>query len=403
MVELVSHQTQSDPGRPRLGGFELGVRDSTFSQQGTVVAVHATGVTATPYAGYPATCYGRPLAPETTAAILATPWFAQAKTIRHDRIIPVIDAGMSGQTAFFIEPAISGERVSQRLRNRTETTPVQAGRILADVWEGVGVAWQAGYDLVIDADTVRIVPNGRAQMSLALSMCLNPKPGPGSDSATQFQLALLAAFLLSGLADQASLGIEILSGPDRALALSSFRERLGNLAEHVAVVIAKALNNDPAQRYQTTQGFLVAYNEGLKATADELAFGAIEAKNRDGNAMAVVYAELITRYDENHPEVAGPGGRLNGAFHPGMATTMPIPQPIEPIQASIQPAPPASSAVQVSVGTEPPLAPEIVAMLAGPAYQPSKPKTNPWIVFAAGTIVILTVFLFLAFLAMTNS
>jgi hypothetical protein len=403
MAEQAGQFSQPTQGRPRLGGFELGVRDSTFSQQGTTVAIHATGVPGTPYAGYPATCYCRPFAPETSAALVATPWFEQSRAIRHDRLTPVIDAGVAGQTAFFVEPAIAGERISQRLRNRTETTPVQAGRMLADIHEALTVAWSAGFNLIVAPDTVRILPNGRVQLSLALSMCLNPKAGPGSEPAAQFQMACLVMSLFSGLIDLSPLGIEKLNGPDRMMAMSGFRERMGNLAEHVALVLAKAVNPDPGQRYPSAHAFLVAYGEALKATADELAFGAIEAKNQDGSAMAAVYAELIRRYDENHPEVVGPGGRLNGSFESTPMPVMPrvqppLPQPqIEPIPAQPAPSPP------MSLGGEPPLSPEIAAMLAGPVYEVSRPKNNPWFTFAAGTVLILVFFLFVAFLMISNS
>jgi hypothetical protein len=62
-----------------------------------------------------------------------------------------------------------------------------------------------------------------------------------------------------------------------------------------------------------------------------------------------------------------------------------------------------SAPALANIGNESPLSPEIVAMLTGPAYEPSKPKNNPWFTFAAGTVVILAVFLFLAFLVMANS
>jgi hypothetical protein len=403
MAEQIGQQPRPAQARARLGGFEVGVRDSTFSQHGALIAVHATGAAGTPYANYPATSYCRQLPAETAAAILATPWFAQAQALRSDRITPVIDAGIAGQTAFFIEPAISGERVSQRLRNRTETTPAQAGRALIDLLEGVGIAWQAGFDLVVAPDTVRILDNGRAQVSLALSMCLNPKQGPGSDLAAQYQFSLLTAMMLSGKADQAALGIDQLDGADRVMAVSGFRERLGNLAEHVVLVLVKALHADPSQRYPTTQAFVTAYGEALRATADELAFGAIEAKNQASSGMASIYADLIKRYDENHPELVGPGGRLGGAFHSGVPSALPSQQPSSATPSAAFQTMPDAMPPFASLGNEPPLTPEIVAMLAGPMHEPSKPRTNPWFTFAAGTVVILAVFLFLAFLVIANS
>jgi hypothetical protein len=403
MADEDGQSVQEAPGRPRFGAFALGVRDSTYAQQGTVIAVHATGVAGTAYAGYEATCYCRPVAEEDASEIIATPWFSQAQTVRHDRLTPVIDAGVAGQTAYFVELATSGERVSQRLRNQTETTPAQVGRILADILEGVNVAWQAGYDLVVSPDTVRILVSGQAQVSLALSMCKNPKPGPGSDAAAQFQLASLAVMLHSGQADQSSLGIDQLNGPDRVAVLSRFREQMGNLAEHVAVVLAKALDGDPEQRYATTQAFVAAYDEALNATADELAFSAIEAKNRDNGGMASVYSELIKRYNEKHPELVGLGGRLSPGYQAASASSLPPQPPVVTPMSDSPAAAPSPQQPYASVGSETQLTPEIVAMLTGPTHQVTKPKTNPWFTFAAGTVFILAVFMFLAFLVMANS
>jgi len=83
--------------------------------------------------------------------------------------------------------------------------------------------------------------------------------------------------------------------------------------------------------------------------------------------------------------------------------SVPAIQPQAPILPETPPGTPIAPPFLTDLGNEPPLPPEIVAMLAGPAYQPSKPKNNPWFTFAAGTVLILAIFMFLAFLVMANS
>lgn len=352
------------------------------------------GAAGSPYAGHAAICYCRQVSPESASALAAAGWFERAQAVRYDRLIPVLEAGVSGQTASFTEPVTASERVSQRLARRIETTPAQASAILDDIHSALNAAWQAGVDLVIAPDTIRMLDNGRAQVSLALSMCLNPRPGSGSEGAAQFQLAILTALLLSGQGDPAHLCIDKLRGPDKSLAISLVRERMGNLAEFVAFVIVKALDGDPNQRYPTVSAFLAAYKESLKATADNLAFVALEAKSREGEAMASIYGQLIKRYDEQHQEIAVVGARLAQPSPPPSIPPNPLNTPL---------ATPLTPGVPPFTGAEPPLSPEIAALLAGPAYQAKKPKSNPWLSFAGGLLVICIVFLVLAIFAMSRT
>src|SRR4029078_1284487 len=117
--------------------------------------------------------------------------------------------------------------------------------------------------------------------------------------------------------------IDKLRGPDKMLYVSLVRERMGNLAELVAQVIVRGLDEDPAKRYSTVAEFLAAYKDALKATADNLAFGALEAKGRDQQGMAAGLSEFIRRYDENHEEIAGVGARLAPKNPTGFATPPP--------------------------------------------------------------------------------
>jgi hypothetical protein len=319
--------------------------------------------------------------------------------VRHEQLIPVLDAGIAGQTAFFIESSVPGERASQRLQRGAETTPARVASILDDIHCAFQAAWQFGFDLAIAPDTVRLLDSGRAQVSLAFSMCLNPRPGAGSESSAQFQMAYLTALLLSGQSDPARLCIDKLRGADKYLGISLFRERMNNLSEFVALVLVKALDEDPAQRYPSVAMFLAEYKESLKATADSLAFGALEAKSREGEAMASAFGEMIKRYDEHHQEIAGLGGRLIpkgsplavGVFAPAQPVVLP------PVAS------PSDVKPQIQLPSEMPLSPEIAALLAGPTYEPSKPRGNPWLGFAVGMLLIMVAFLAIVFVVMTKS
>ncbi len=400
MAEPATQTAQAESTRLRFGDFELGARDSTLNEQTGAIALHATGVAGTLHGGKAALCYCRQLSADSLATLTTAGWFERATSVRHDRLILVLEAGASGQTAFFVEASISGERVLQRLERRAETTPARTAYVLDDIHTALVAAWKSGVDLVISPETVRILDNDRAQVSLALSMCLNPRPAVGFESSAQFQLAFLAALLLSGQADPAYLCIDRLRGPNKMLGVSLVRERMANLAEYVALVLVKALDEDPAQRYSSVSEFLAAYKEALKATADNLAFSALEAKGRDAPGMAAVFGELIQRYDENHQEIAGVGARLAPKNSTSYPTAYPPSQTVVSSQSPVG-LPPMQAPEAVS--GEKPLSPEVAALLAGPKYEVSKPRTNPWVAFAAGLLVIFVVFLVIALLAMTRT
>jgi hypothetical protein len=396
MAELAAQPEQSGPARPRIGTFEIGARDTTVAEHGNAIAVHAVGAAESVHAGQSAICYCRQNA---SGAVPSPEWFERAKIVRHEQLIPVLDAGISGQTAFIIESSAPGERVSQRLMRGGETTPARVAMVLEDTLCALDAAWQSGFDLVIAPDTVRLLDNGRAQVSLAFSMCLNPRPGAGSESSAQFQMAFLTALLLSGQPDPARLCIEKLRGADKYLGISLFRERMNNLSEFVALVLVKALDEDSAQRYPSVAAYLAEYKESLKATADSLAFGALEAKSREGEAMALAFGEMIKRYDEQHQEIAGLGGRLVPKGSP-LAVGV-----LAPAQAVIPPSvlPQGDAKPEVQLPPEVTLTPEIAALLAGPTYEPSKPRGNPWLGFAVGMLLIMVAFLAIVFVVMTES
>jgi hypothetical protein len=396
MAELAAQPGQPGPARPRIGNFEIGARDTTVADQGDAIAVQAVGAVGSLHAGQAAICYCRQNA---SGSVPGADWFERAKTVHHEQLIPVLDAGIAGQTAFFIESSPPGERVSQCLLRGIETTPARVAMVLEDIHGALHAAWHSGFDLVIAPDTVRFLENGRAQVSLAFSMCLNPRPGAGSESSAQFQMAYLTALLLSGQADPARLCIDKLRGANKYLGISLFRERMNNLSEFVALVLVKALDEDQAQRYPSVATFLAQYKDSLKATADSLAFGALEAKSREGEAMASAFGDMIKRYDEHHQEIAGLGGRLVPKG------TIPMSPVLAPAQAVIPPQAFSHSHAkpQVQLPSEVSLTPEIAALLAGPTYEPSKPRGNPWLGFAVGMLLIMVAFLAIAFVVMTKS
>jgi hypothetical protein len=108
---------------------------------------------------------------------------------------------------------------------------------------------------------------------------------------------------------------------------------------------------------------------------------------------------MIKRYDEHHQEIAGLGGRLIPKGSPlavgVVAPTQPVVLP--PVLS------PSEAKPQIQLPSEVPLTPEIAALLAGPTYEPSKPRRNPWLGFSVGMILIMVVFMVIAFVMMTKS
>ena len=235
--------------------------------------------------------------------------------LQHPHILPVISAGIRDGLAFYIMPFFEGESLRARL-NREGRLPIQDGvRILSEMTDALSCAHEKGViHRDIKPENILILGGHAVLADFGIASALSNSGGEAGERITGTGMSLgtvgymapeqaLGEKNVDGRADVYSLGVigyEMFSGvppfsgrTDQEILvghltrepqpLESFREEI---PQGVSAAIRKALQKDPATRFQTASEFHEALDESRMTPPGALpaAFGFGRNSVADANA-----------------------------------------------------------------------------------------------------------------------
>lgn len=224
--------------------------------------------------------------------------------------------------------------------------------------------------------------------------------GPEADQAGLANLVidwLAGAALPETISDGASLSTE--------RRVERLRRHVDGLTEQLVLVLARASEAEPDNRYPSVTDFVVAFQEAVTRSGEDLVHGGFEAISNRSPEVAALMAASAERYDQQAQ------GLDLLKLHLGNRS-VPYASVVAPSGTGGMGSPPVTSGpsdAAAVTGLDPMLTagipPEMLALIA-PAIAPvAKPRNNPWLVMivgAAGLTLLLMVGLAIAVFANSN-
>jgi hypothetical protein len=178
------------------------------------------------------------------------------------------------------------------------------------------------------------------------------------------------------------------------------------LLERVVAVIGRGLAASPGDRYPTVTAFAAAFSEAVADSAEELASCAWEAISAGTPELGIFYADAAERYDPHSRSLSLLRMQLGGAATAVMdiGRRPDSPRTLLSTEGGVRST--LAGRPGSVVGLDPALTvgvPEEMLKLIAPPLSPvERPRTNPWLLFVAGSVV-LTLLLFVGLAAVTFS
>jgi hypothetical protein len=256
------------------------------------------------------------------ATIQAEVNLAKLRHLTHPTLVPVLESGLAGRTAFWVHAIPDGEPLS-----RTATTDPSWSSIIGvrKLVEAIGGALQIAHEVglshgAISVDSIVISPASRPILT-----------GFGIDgkgfSRDQADLALVAMLLLAGRPwVEPTDSMDDVAGHDLTRA-QRVRDFLDGCTERVTTVLAKATDLDPADRYPSIAEFVKQFDEAVRFSADELVEAAFQAKAVSPE-MARLMADKAAAYDPGNENLRLLNMQLGGGSPSGTTTSGPKLDPI---------------------------------------------------------------------------
>jgi hypothetical protein len=369
----------------RFGSFQLGRRiDERPYGRPWVVAMDAVGVPGSAFEQRDAIarCF-----PVSRANLDTTVPPAEAATrlraVQHRAIVPVLEAGIAGEVAFVVEAKLDGISLAQTLAANGKMAPLRVKWMVDDVSAGLAAAHGVGlrHGRVTPAN-IWLGNDGEARIGgfvFGDPTVADADPwrlrGDGRAALDQFQLAWSATVALTGQAPAGQGGVS---------------DSLTGVPGAVVAVLKHATAAKPEDRYPDLYAFAHAFGESIAHAGEDLIAGVWEATSRKDTAMAAIMLGMAEAYAPDHRDLALLQARVHGG--PGGVGDLSL--------AGLVPAPPGPLPPTSPLLPGAPSTPEeaaIAALLMPPRPSvPTKPKTNPWVAFAAGTFACLLILVLIA-------
>lgn len=255
------------------------------------------------------------IVPEVTATLAEALRRLAATTVDSPRVVPTVDAGLEGMTAYLASEYVTSETLDVAVRRVAPATLDRAMPILRQVAEAIEAAWQAGVghgalhprDVFVAPDSQEVRVGGFGVIA-ALDKCGIKVPPrrpysaperiagqPWDIRADVFSLGVLAHELLTGR--RPSGGGE----QDGALPTGTTPE------QRVAIrrALSGVLVEDPDRRYATPSEFIAALETG-DAPEQQTLFAVVEPEPEPVAPEPVVPEPVVEHANEPVPVIAEP-------------------------------------------------------------------------------------------------
>ena len=208
--------------------------------------------------------------------------------LQHPQILPVYDSGADGGVLWFTMPYVEGETLRQRLQRTGRLSVIEALRILAYIARALGYAHRRGVihrdvkpeNVLISQENVFLADFGIAKpvdaanqysttgaLVLGTPTYMAPEQAgadPGTDHrADLYAFGILAYELLAGEPPFANLPLGPLLAAHASREPEPIAQRRPDVPSSLALLIARCLRKDPAERWDSADALCSA----LEATA----------------------------------------------------------------------------------------------------------------------------------------
>lgn len=223
------------------------------------------------------------LRPELAATLGAERFAREIHTaghLSHANIVPVYDSGETAGLLYYVMPLIDGESLRERLERETQLSVADAIQIAAEVADALdhahaagvihrdikpeNVLLRAGHAIIADFGIASRANSGNGDrltdkgISLGTAAYMSPEQAAGDKVDARSDLYSLACMLFEMLVGQAPF-----TGPNAVSVLArhalevvpSIRIVRASVPAHVEMVVRRALEKVPADRFQSMKDF----------------------------------------------------------------------------------------------------------------------------------------------------
>ena len=372
----------------RIGPFEILGRLGGDAGAG-IVSLSVVGTDGSAFAGRAgvAQCFSAPkdeAGRERLAGLLA-----KLVGLDHPALAAPIHADVAGNVAYVVNPALAEPAGGPA----APLPPCLVAEHLLAVSAALETAHRAGYSHGdLSRRTVALGEEGPVVGGWSLF-----GRGPAAD---QLGLAHLVIDWLAG-----SPFVETTDADDTQMhqrRLERLRRHLDGLTEQLVLVVARATDPEPADRYPSVTDFVAAFQQAVTRSAEDLVHGGFEAISNRAPQVASLMAASAERYDPQAPGLDLLKLQLGGTGVPYSSVVVP-PGLASAVASPVGQAP---GTPGVMAGLDPALTagipPEMLALIAPPIPTAGKPRNNPWLVMivgAAGLVLLLMIGLAIVFFA----
>jgi len=393
-VEISPSVPSTTAAPSRIGPFEILGRMAGDGGIG-MVSLSVKGLDGTPLAGRTgvARCFSAPKDEAGRSRLGGI--LAKLVALDHLAIAAPIHADVAGNVAYVVNAAPVDETPGLQAAV-APLPPSLVGEYLIAVSAGLEAAHRAGFTHGdISRRSVAVGEHGPVIGGWTLF-----GRGPEADQAGLASLVidwLAGAPLPQPGADGATLTLE--------RRVERLRRHLDGLTEQLVLVLARACQAEPADRYPSVTDFVAAFQEAVTRSGEDLVHGGFEAISNRSPEVAALMAASAERYDPETPGLDLLKIQLGSRSVPYAAVVAPSGMG----GVGSPPAGPGAGGPAVMAGLDPALTagipPEMLALIAPPITPVAKPRNNPWLVMmvgAAGLTLLLMVGLAIVVLANSN-
>ena len=364
------------PARPsRLGPFEIRGRIAGTAGA-SLVNLAVVGAEGTPFAGQEgtATCFSAPA--EEAARTRLSSLLAGLLALDHPAVRPPLHADLGGNVAYTVEGirpvVVDGDLLS----------PARVAELLVPINAALEMARRAGYSHGgLSCETVRLLDDGPVVSGWTIF-------GRG-EAADQLGVAELAVEWLSGSRFP---DLPAGDGPEpEQIRLERLRRHLEGTTERLVIVLANGTAPEAEARYPSVTDMVVAFQEAVCRSAEELVHGGFEAMSARSIDLARFLSLSAERYDPEAPGldllrvqlgVAAGGVAMPSASHaiPSFAAGD-VPPLASPSTPSVMSGLPPSLTAGIPA--------DLLAMIAPPIPAVTKPRNNPWVLMGIAVLGLI--------------
>lgn len=268
-----------------------------------------------------------------------------AARLTHPHIVPLLDSGEVNELPYYVMPFVDGESLRERLTRAKKLDMQTAISIISEIGDALHYAHAAGiihrdvkpdnimmlgeHAVIMDFGVARAMYNSQTDLSgistetsmglgVGTPAYMSPEqasPGPLDGRSDEYSLAVVLFELLSGTTPFSGPTSLAVLGGRFAGAAPRLRERCPDAPRRLEDAVARALQLEPADRFNTVADFVQAVREAFTQTTIS---GAVRVDAADASVAVLPFSNLSNNPDNEYfsdgitEEIITSLGRIKG-------------------------------------------------------------------------------------------